>query len=485
VATRHDKGGALARPQPTADGGAIYQCRSARSGPMAYGSGDSETIERRDEAEIRRIAAQLSAGVEVTIDHGGQVVGTTANGRVEADHAICDLRLNRDGVRAVASGRKEISIGYSTRIDAHGFQREIDVFECALVFAGRCGASCGVRTDGACCATCARSDRPERFVEPEGYSSLSQADRAKLSEDMFAVPWFREIPLHDADHVSRAMARFGELGWRGDEKRDAYRRILGRARALGVNSDAFVSEWGGRLDAPSKSRATGVAQPVTPCHSQGTTIMAKNKDTDNTDVKAVIERLDAETVRADAETARADAAESRAVRAEAQAEELQSQVADLQARLDAAAPDDEEVAELERLTKELERETARADAASDPVKFISAVNARVQLLDAAGRVLPHDRFDELTDHQVRTAVLKKLGSDINPDRADSADYVLGKFEIAMERFDASDRALSRVREATKGAAEAAARHDNVDPIATYAEKQRKRGDAPLPSMRSN
>jgi hypothetical protein len=213
--------------------------------------------------------------------------------------------------------------------------------------------------------------------------------------------------------------------------------------------------------------------------------MAKNKDTDNTDVKAVIERLDAETVRADAETARADAAESRAVRAEAQAEELQSQVADLQARLDAAAPDDEEVAELERLTKELERETARADAASDPVKFISAVNARVQLLDAAGRVLPHDRFDELTDHQVRTAVLKKLGSDINPDRADSADYVLGKFEIAMERFDASDRALSRVREATKGAAEAAARHDNVDPIATYAEKQRKRGDAPLPSMRSN
>ncbi len=161
---RFDFAGALESPEPQADGSVIYTGRVARTGAHDYAWG----VERRSDAELARIADQL-AGLPITSEHpsdgrllreGGRadVVGQILDARVEGAHVVARMRVNATGAAYVRAGQKELSLGSSVKPVA-GWQTDTRADHVALVFAGRCGASCAIRTDcaGACACGCAPS----------------------------------------------------------------------------------------------------------------------------------------------------------------------------------------------------------------------------------------------------------------------------------------------------------------------------------------
>jgi hypothetical protein len=259
------------------------------------------------------------------------------------------------------------------------------------------------------------------------------------------------------------------------ERYDAVqRRIRGNHVAI-VDGARAGSDIRVRMDS-----GTQFACQVTPCYTEDSMAkpVDKTKSTPAPDeAKLVLERLDSAETRADAAEKRATGAESRADAAEGQVEELRRKVTELTERLD-AADEDKLRATVDDLTAKLTAETARADTAEDPARFEGAVNARVALLATASQVLPDGRFDGMSNHDVRIACLEKLGSAVDPARADSADYVAGKFEIATERYAAQSAALERVRDLARDDA-AAPRNDSRTRRERYADEQRKRGTAPL------
>jgi hypothetical protein len=66
-------------------------------------------------------------------------------------------------------------------------------------------------------------------------AELSEKKRDELEEDRFAFPKERKEPIHDADHVRNAIARFNQVKGVSDEERDAaWRRIKKAADKHGV-----------------------------------------------------------------------------------------------------------------------------------------------------------------------------------------------------------------------------------------------------------
>ncbi|GHO42352.1 DUF6582 domain-containing protein [Ktedonospora formicarum] len=73
-------------------------------------------------------------------------------------------------------------------------------------------------------------------------SKLSESDKDKLPESVFAFPKERKEPLVDARHVQEAIARFDQVqGVTNDERDEAWRRIKSAARRFNVES--HESDW--------------------------------------------------------------------------------------------------------------------------------------------------------------------------------------------------------------------------------------------------
>ena len=66
-------------------------------------------------------------------------------------------------------------------------------------------------------------------------AELSEKKRDGLDEDRFAFPKERKEPIHDAEHVRIAIARFNQVKGVSDDERDAaWRRIKKAADKHGV-----------------------------------------------------------------------------------------------------------------------------------------------------------------------------------------------------------------------------------------------------------
>jgi hypothetical protein len=73
-------------------------------------------------------------------------------------------------------------------------------------------------------------------------SELSEQQRDHIDSDKFAFPKERKEPIHDADHVRNAIARFNQVKGVSDDERDAaWRRIKAAAKKHGVelNEDSW------------------------------------------------------------------------------------------------------------------------------------------------------------------------------------------------------------------------------------------------------
>ena len=66
-------------------------------------------------------------------------------------------------------------------------------------------------------------------------AELNQKDRDRLPDDKFAFPEQEKEPIHDAEHVRNAIARFNQVKGVSDSERDAaWKRIRGAAKKFGV-----------------------------------------------------------------------------------------------------------------------------------------------------------------------------------------------------------------------------------------------------------
>ena len=66
-------------------------------------------------------------------------------------------------------------------------------------------------------------------------SELNERQRDHIDSDKFAFPEERKEPIHDADHVRNAIARFNQVKGVSDDERDAaWKRIKKAADKHGV-----------------------------------------------------------------------------------------------------------------------------------------------------------------------------------------------------------------------------------------------------------
>lgn len=151
---RTDQGGLAAPVSAT-----IFEGRAARTHARGDGLAYSTGPEHRDAGELERIAEQLP-GTKVYIPHprtfpasqsGAPAVGHVLSARVDGDHVVAQIAVTDPAtVRAIKSGTRELSLGYTCDLDGDRFQRNTRIDHLAIVERARCGASCSMRADCGC-----------------------------------------------------------------------------------------------------------------------------------------------------------------------------------------------------------------------------------------------------------------------------------------------------------------------------------------------
>lgn len=158
TAVQHDRAPApLPAPIKTPGGATVYPARIARThdekSPLRYRWGD----EYRDADELKRIADQ-APGLPVIVYHPDEdrpvaetskiIVGHVLSARVDGDHVVVEFAVTHaDGTAAIGRGVRELSLGYTSRLDDRGYQRDIKLDHLALVDRARCGPTCSLRAD--------------------------------------------------------------------------------------------------------------------------------------------------------------------------------------------------------------------------------------------------------------------------------------------------------------------------------------------------
>ena len=122
-----------------------------------------------------------------------------------------------------------------------------------------------------------------------------------------------------------------------------------------------------------------------------------------------------------------------AKRQDDQIQALQSERDKAQGRVDA----------LEAETKDLK---AKIDKASDPAEIQRRVDARVDLVSQARKVLGEDeKLDGLSDREIREKTIAKIRPEFKADGR-SDDYVLGVFEAAVTGYEKPNESLAGARQ---------------------------------------
>lgn len=87
-----------------------------------------------------------------------------------------------------------------------------------------------------------REERAHGEDVPRTSEGLTTAEEDRLADSEFAFPRERKEPIHDAEHVRNAIARFDQVEGVTDEERDeAWRRIQAAAKKYGI--DMSEDDW--------------------------------------------------------------------------------------------------------------------------------------------------------------------------------------------------------------------------------------------------
>lgn len=418
-----DRAGKLAAPVR----GTVYEGRVARihpqDDPLRYPWGS----ECRDAAGLQQICDQLQSPKPFTLLHpddlisrgaSADVVGTVLTAWMDGDYCVARILVtNPRGVTAIQDGVHELSLGYTSRLDEEGNQRDIRVDHLALVPVARCGPTCSLRTD--CAGPCACNDRAKRYTsvtvqdQPVQDAKLNAKARHELPSSMFADPKAEALPIEDETHVRDAMARFNQHAFKGPaERKAAYHHIIARAHQLGVDPSGFQKKY------------------------------ASMDEGDYTSMDEITKKLTDALTEAASQKARADAAEQALstakdalTKAEVAATNATAALASEKVRADAA----------EKSAKDA-TEKARTDAASD---LKATVKARVALESRAAEILgPADR-SEMDDRAIKCAVIKHVdGIDVGADKVPA--FVDGVFEGSVNRAKAATTSVAAVRAVVTG-----------------------------------
>lgn len=167
------------------------------------------------------------------------------------------------------------------------------------------------------------------------------------------------------------------------------------------------------------------------------------------------------------EQMRADAAEKERDAEKARADKLAGEVAGLQTQIDALKKeraDNVDAEKVQRQVKALERafqaeKKARTDA-ENPERIRTLVKARVDLERKAATVIPDARFDEMSDRDIRIAVIERLDGKVDANATDG--FVDGCFNTLIRGHAAGAAAIARVREITETRTDEKAREQRSD-----------------------
>lgn len=411
--------------------------------------------EYRDAAELARLAGRLP-GKPLIVLHpknkknlkrGGvaKIVGRIARARVDGDHVVVGVKFTHpDADRAVANGIRELSLGYDAKLDQAGFQHEIDPDHLALVPIARCGPTCELRVDaeddaeGEAQCQCSRDD-----------GDLSAKERHHLPSSDFAVPSTEGLPIEDEGHLRAAMARFNQEHFPSSDARSAARRrILARAKELGVDASGFAKEHQDQCSTGTTCKGCAMCQGGQYTESRTTMDeLTKQLTKALEDAAAHKARADQAEKDRDAQRTRADAAEAKATEFEVKAKNAEKDVATERTRADQAETKAQEAADK-----------ARHDADE---AFDSRVNQRVTLLSSATPIIGKDAKGEqvdiskMPDRAIKVAVIQRVDAEDVPDGKPDA-YVDGVFDGALKCHAAAKGQRAEVRQAIKNGRQDAA-----------------------------
>lgn len=176
-----------------------------------------------------------------------------------------------------------------------------------------------------------------------------------------------------------------------------------------------------------------------------------------------------------AQQLRADSAEKERDGEKSRADKLAGELAGLQTQHDALRKEraDVDVDKMKRqitaLSSQLSAEKkARLDAES-PDRVRALVKARVDLERKASAVLEGARFDEMSDRDIKVAVIERLDGKVDP--ANSDGFVDGQFSTLIKGHAQGAAAIARVREITEARADEKVRTDGRSAREKFLEKQ--------------
>lgn len=393
--------------------------------------------ELRDDSEVYSPRTMQSfQQIPVTHEHPPQMlnadnakyymVGSTGDrvqrmspGNGEPDHLATSVMVaDRPTIDALESGDVEVSCGYGCEIDetpgVHPVYGKYDVAQRAItgnhlavaVGRGRAGRTARVRMD----------------------AELTADERNKLRDSQFAVPETGQLPIHDAEHVRGAMARFNQTDFpSAAAKKTAYSKIVAAAKRFGVDSSNFEKEYGARMDAVPGGNRTMADEDKT--QQALATLGAKLKEAEARADKAESDLADAQK--------RADVADGIAKQHEKTIGEMRTQLA---TRVDAS--------ETAALTAMRERaEKAEQAVTRFDSRFDAAVRQRVGVITKAKTFLGEEfRFDDLSERQIMAAVVTKLDSSADVSTKVTDGVIEGQFIALTSRADAYARSLARASE---------------------------------------
>ena len=468
--------GTLQPAKRLADGRLVADAHITRPGVFEYSDPDAPNGIRRElrpESEVFDSASMDSfANLPVTPGHptkdGRRILLTAENAkqhmvgstgdRVQRDDDLVRAKVmiaDASTIKRMDSGSVEVSCGYTCDYDEvpgvdpkygryDGVQRKIRGNHLAVaVGTARAGRTARVRMD----------------------SELDAEERNQITDKSFAFPEERKLPLENKGHALDALGRFEDTDFSAHPgaQKTAYHKIVAAAKKFGIDTTNFEKKHGGRFDAARNPQGD---------------VMADEK-LENA-IRVLEADLTAKTAEASTQKLRADAAETAHGELKGRVESLEGENTTLRTQIAAGA--------MALETEAVMREKARADAAEAKVARFdevsgAAIRARTSLMLSSALVMGHEfRMDDLSDGDIRRAVVKRLDASANIAKEVPDAEIKGKFDHLVEGFKRNARSQGAIAIALAGGTQA--RNDSqqvADDKAARMQKFRDQWKEPLPN----
>lgn len=456
--------GTLRPPVRLPDGRVRVEAHITRAGVFNYLNPDgSLRRELRDPSEVFNADSLRSfEQLPVTNTHPYEQV-TAKNARQhmvgandssvtrDDDHVRTMLMVADEATIAEMDAKKkvQVSCGYTCDFDPtpgthplygayDGKQKNIRGNHIALVEHGRAGTTARVRMDAT-----AVKDYAVMVAEGSVFTSITKGHQHSIDPE-------------DASSSGYSRRTTGAIA-SGEDVPHSHEWMMGPDGKVIISTNDGHTHTAEIVWKPGE---TVEAVAVSDHAKGGTTRISQNPRAKEIDMAEKIQpsALETATQQLALETTRADAAEikisdldkllkaanERADVAEGALAGCREQLAEAQTfKLDQVKLD-EATAKVAMLTKALEDEKAARIHAEDPKRMDEAVQKRMKIVRAAAAVCG-EKFncDGINDQNLMVEVLTRLGK--APDPKESAAHIEARFDERVSNFDASERAVARVR----------------------------------------